>query len=71
MRERRRTEPAHAAGTVTEVLDTIAPPYSPEFVNLFLPLVENEEIVGGVRREGDEDPVSEFVVHCRANYQLA
>ena len=58
---------------VTEVLDTIAPPYSLEFVNLFLPLAENEEIIGGVvRRDGqEEDPVSEFVVHCRANFVLA
>ncbi len=56
---------------VTEVLDTIGPPYSLEFVQLFLPLVENEDIIGGVRREGtDEDPVSEFVVHCRANYNI-
>ena len=31
---------------VTEVLETIAPPYSQEFVSLFLPLVENEEITG-------------------------
>ena len=31
---------------VTEVLDTIAPPYSGEFVQLFLPLVENDEILG-------------------------
>lgn len=70
---------------MTEVLDTIAPPYSQEFVSLFLPLVENEEIVGDMeaRRQEqlaqqqasgqagamlDEDPVSEFVVHCRANF---
>ena len=31
---------------MTEVLETIAPPYSQEFVSLFLPLVENEEITG-------------------------
>ena len=72
---------------MTEVLDTIAPPYSQEFVSLFLPLVENEEIVGGMeaRRQEqiaqqqaagqagaplDEDPVSEFVVHCRANFAI-
>merc|ERR1711902_73370 len=43
---------------VTEVLDTIAPPYSDDFVQLFLPLVENEEIIGGMRRDGEEgDPV--------------
>ena len=31
---------------MTEVLETIAPPYSTEFVALFLPLVENEDITG-------------------------
>jgi negative elongation factor C/D len=56
---------------VTEVLDTIAPPYSAEFVQLFLPLVENDEILGGMSRAGDEDPVAEFIVHCRANFALA
>jgi len=54
---------------VTEVLETIAPPYSQEFVHLFLPLVENEEITGGHNRvDMDSDPVSEFIVHCKANY---
>ncbi|XP_018795559.1 PREDICTED: negative elongation factor D [Bactrocera latifrons] len=53
---------------VTEVLETITPPYSPEFVQLFLPMVENEEITGTMRGEGDNDPVSEFIVHCKARY---
>ena len=53
---------------VTEVLETIAPPYSLEFVNVFLPLVENEEITGSMRHnmDMDSDPVSEFIVHCKA-----
>lgn len=53
---------------VTEVLETIAPPYSVEFVNVFLPLVENEEITGSMRQtvDMDSDPVSEFIVHCKA-----
>jgi negative elongation factor C/D len=52
---------------VREVLDTIAPPYSTEFVTLFLPLVENDEITESMRNDGDqEDPVSEFIVHCQA-----
>ena len=52
---------------VTEVLETIAPPYSLEFVNVFLPLVENEEITGSMRQNDmDSDPVSEFIVHCKA-----
>ncbi|GAB0100454.1 Negative elongation factor D [Sergentomyia squamirostris] len=46
---------------VTEVLETITHPYSPEFVQLFLPMVENEEITGSMRGEGDQDPVSEFI----------
>lgn len=46
---------------VTEVLETITHPYSPEFVQLFLPMVENEEITGTMRGEGDNDPVSEFI----------
>jgi len=53
---------------VTEVLETIAPPYSVEFVNVFLPLVENDEITGSMRHtmDMDSDPVSEFIVHCKA-----
>lgn len=56
---------------VTEVLDTITHPYSPEFVQLFLPLVENEEITGSMRatREGPDDPVSEFIGECRERDQ--
>jgi len=53
---------------VTEVLETIAPPYSQEFVSLFLPLVENEEITGSMRLDMDSDPVSEFIVHCKATH---
>lgn len=53
---------------VTEVLDVITPPYTSEFVELFLPVVENEEITGGMRNDSDNDPVSEFIVHCKANY---
>lgn len=32
-----------------------------EFVDLFLPIVENEEITGTMRCDGDNDPVSEFI----------
>uniref|UniRef100_A0A182IAW1 Uncharacterized protein n=1 Tax=Anopheles arabiensis TaxID=7173 RepID=A0A182IAW1_ANOAR len=53
---------------VTEVLETVTHPYSSEFVQLFLPMVENEEITGSMRGEGDNDPVSEFIVHCKAHY---
>eukprot|EP00096_Caligus_rogercresseyi_P008911 TRINITY_DN2913_c0_g1_i1.p1 TRINITY_DN2913_c0_g1~~TRINITY_DN2913_c0_g1_i1.p1 ORF type:complete len:612 (-),score=242.13 TRINITY_DN2913_c0_g1_i1:93-1928(-) len=53
---------------VTEVLDTIGPPYSPEFVKYFLPLVENEDITGSMRREG-EDLVSEFIHYCKSHFE--
>ncbi|EZA55519.1 Negative elongation factor D [Ooceraea biroi] len=46
---------------VTEVLEVIAPPYSTEFVQLFLPMVENEEITGTMRSENENDLVSEFI----------
>lgn len=39
----------------------MSPPYSVEFVDLFLPIVENEEITGTMRCDGDNDPVSEFI----------
>lgn len=52
---------------VTEVLETITHPYSSEFVQLFLPMVENEDITGS-NNDNDNDPVSEFIVHCKAHY---
>jgi negative elongation factor C/D len=42
----------------------IAPPYSTEFVQLFLPMVENEEITGTMRGESENDLVSEFIRKC-------
>lgn len=53
---------------VTEVLDVICPPYTAEFVQLFLPLIENEGITGSLRQDDENDPVSEFILHCKANY---
>ncbi|KAF5276517.1 hypothetical protein FQA39_LY06586 [Lamprigera yunnana] len=53
---------------VTEVLEAIGPPYSTEFVHLFMPMVENDEITGTMRGDGENDPVSEFIVYCKANY---
>lgn len=64
---------------VTEVLDIVTSPYSPDFVELFLPMVENDEITGGnalntTSADGRGstaescDLVSEFIVHCRAHF---
>ena len=39
----------------------IAPPYSTEFVQLFLPIVRNEEITGRLRNADRTDDVSLFL----------
>lgn len=54
------------AGAVTcclspQVLDVIAPPYTSDFVQLFLPILENDSIAGTIKTEGEHDPVTEFV----------
>ncbi|KAL2091211.1 hypothetical protein ACEWY4_013474 [Coilia grayii] len=53
---------------ITEVLDVIAPPYTSAFVQLFLPILENESIAGTIRSEGEHDPVAEFIAHCKSNF---
>ncbi|KAK4293552.1 hypothetical protein Pmani_017691 [Petrolisthes manimaculis] len=53
---------------VREVLEIIAPPYTVEFVQLFLPLVENEDITGSMNT--DSDLVNEFIAHCKTNYYV-
>ncbi|CAB1315167.1 unnamed protein product [Coregonus sp. 'balchen'] len=53
---------------VTEVLDVIAPPYTSDFVQLFLPILENDSIAGTIRTEGEHDPVVEFIAHCKSNF---
>ncbi|XP_019612714.1 negative elongation factor C/D isoform X3 [Rhinolophus sinicus] len=55
---------------VTEVLDVIAPPYTSDFVQLFLPILENDSIAGTIKTEGEHDPVTEFVAHCKSNFIL-
>lgn len=47
--ERQDTDVSLIRYFVTEVLDVIAPPYTLEFVQLFLPLAESEEVTGGLR----------------------
>jgi len=46
------------------VLESIAPPYTSEFVQLFLPMVENDEITGTMKADGDSDLVSDFIGTC-------
>nr|XP_054748245.1 negative elongation factor D-like [Lytechinus pictus] len=53
---------------VTEVLDMIAPPYTSDFVQLFLPVIENSDITDSLRSEDGKDPVSDFIVHCKTHF---
>uniref|UniRef100_UPI00358E69DC negative elongation factor C/D n=1 Tax=Myxine glutinosa TaxID=7769 RepID=UPI00358E69DC len=53
---------------VTEVLDMVAPPYTPDFVSLFLPILENDSIAGTIKPEGECDPVVDFIAHCKSNF---
>lgn len=39
----------------------ITPPYTAEFIQLLLPLIENEDITGLLRTEDGSDPVTEFI----------
>lgn len=47
-----------------QVLDIIAPPYTPEFGQLFLPLIECKDITDSIRSDDGSDPVSEFICKC-------
>jgi len=49
---------------VTEVLDMISPPYTSDFINLFLPFIENGDITGSLRNE-EVQAVQEFIKHCK------
>ncbi|XP_041112828.1 negative elongation factor C/D isoform X2 [Polyodon spathula] len=51
-----------------QVLDVIAPPYTSDFVQLFLPILENDSIAGTIKTEGECDPVAEFIAHCKSNF---
>uniref|UniRef100_A0A8C4R300 Negative elongation factor complex member C/D n=1 Tax=Eptatretus burgeri TaxID=7764 RepID=A0A8C4R300_EPTBU len=51
-----------------QVLDMVAPPYTPDFVSLFLPILENDSIAGTIKPEGECDPVADFIAHCKSNF---
>ena len=50
---------------VMEVLDVVSPPFTQEFVSLFLPLVENPEVTGQSRNETEAALVSQFLTQCK------
>ena len=43
-----------------QVLDVVTSPYSSEFIQLFLPLVENSDITGSLKSD-EKQRVSEFI----------
>lgn len=47
--------------SLPQVLDVVAPPYTSDFVQLFLPILENDSIAGTIKTEGEHDPVTEFI----------
>lgn len=51
-----------------QVLDVITPPYTSDFVQLFLPILENDSIAGTIRTEGEHDPVAEFIGKLSASF---
>ncbi|XP_018026023.1 negative elongation factor D [Hyalella azteca] len=52
---------------VREVLEIVAAPYSLDFIKLFLPLVENDDITGTIR-SSDNDLVSQFIGQCQSHF---
>ena len=44
-----------------QVLSTIEPPYSHDFLTVFLPVVRNQEIAGPLMNNEGTDPVSVFL----------
>lgn len=53
---------------VTEVLDMVAPPYSPEFMQAFYPLIESNVVTGSLKLIDESDPISEFINHYKATF---
>lgn len=56
--------------SLPQVLDVIAPPYTSDFVQLFLPILENDSIAGTIKTEGEHDPVTEFIGRIDAHAPL-
>lgn len=54
---------------VTEILEIIEPPYSQEFIQILLPMIEANDITGNLKAENRDHHklVREFIEHCRAN----
>ncbi|XP_039265499.1 negative elongation factor D-like [Styela clava] len=69
--DRQDTDVSLVRHFVTEVLDIICPPYTSDFVHMFLPIIENDNITGTLRNEEGNDPVSDFIVHCKTNFIMA
>ncbi len=65
----------HPNLSLLQVLDLIGPPYSSDFVALFLPIVTDEEITPSRRGRGhthqnEIDPVADFIRKPHPNYIL-
>lgn len=54
---------------VTEILEIIEPPYSQEFIQILLPMIEANDITGNLKSENRDQHqlVEAFIEHCKAN----
>lgn len=55
---------------IVELLDVMAPPYSPDLSQLLYPLVSDTAITGTLRQPDGKDPVSVFLQDCKAVLRL-
>lgn len=62
--EKQETDVSLLRHFVTEVLDIICPPYTTDFVHMFLPIIENDNITETLRNEEGNDTVSDFICKC-------
>ncbi len=44
-----------------QVLDVIAPPYTSDFVQLLMPLIEDEDITGPLRISEEDNSILDFI----------
>lgn len=46
----------------------IGPPYTNEFIKLFLPLINNEYIISNFLKAEEEKCVQDFLSYCKEHY---
>lgn len=44
-----------------QVVEMVSPPYTQDFVNVFYPLISNEDLTRSIRADSADDPASRFI----------